>query len=154
MMEELWSLFRELASMKSENLFGAAHIHKVMLVDDSYTARVFIRTCFEMLGFGELEFVEARHGQDALEQLKKIRDVDLVVSDLNMPVMDGFELIRRIRTSPLLHDTRIIIISSASREDQDTELMKLGAAATLKKPISPERLMGALKTLKEDRESI
>lgn len=126
---------------------------KILIVDDSYTARVFIRTCFQMIGNDACEILECRNGKEALSLLRENRNVELVITDLNMPVMDGYEFIQRIRASPLLADVNILVVSSAGNTEKASELQALGAAATLQKPITPARLLLALEEIWRTKES-
>lgn len=64
---------------------------RIAIVDDSGTARMFIRRCLEIAGFHEAEIIEAENGRDALEAIR-LHPVDLLLTDLTMPVMDGLTL--------------------------------------------------------------
>ena len=118
---------------------------KIVLVDDSGTARMFIRRCLEIAGCQGAEFAEAGNGKEALTLLKAgAADFDFVVSDLNMPVLDGKGLLKWIKASPKLHAIPVVIISSSSNPALEKELKELGAYAVLSKPISPPQLIAEL----------
>ncbi|RPJ80850.1 MAG: response regulator [Deltaproteobacteria bacterium] len=124
---------------------------RIIIADDSGTARMFIKRCFEISGCQDVEFLEAGNGVEALEQLKKT-SVDLVVSDLHMPEMDGAELLKRIKSSPRFHETPVIIISSAANPKKVEELKALLALDVLSKPVSPASVSKAIKPLLKNSE--
>lgn len=108
----------------------------ILIADDSGTARMFIRQCLEISIEEETHFLEAANGQEALQLLKNA-GADLLVTDLNMPVLDGRELIRRVSASPKLHGTPIMVITSSGNEARKKELLDLGATVVLRKPVNP-----------------
>lgn len=116
---------------------------RVLIADDSATARFFCRRCLQAAGLIEAEFLEAADGAQALEILRAQRP-DLLITDLMMPVMDGVELLRRIQASPKLHGLPVIVVSSAGNAARERELRLLGAGAVLGKPVSPAALAAAL----------
>ena len=120
---------------------------KIVLVDDSYTARIFIKTCFQMIGLEKASFYECRNGKEAIDLIRDLRTVDLVVSDLNMPVMDGFELVQRILASPLLSNTSVLVISSVADSVKAQKIKEMGVNAILRKPVNPARLLLALEQI-------
>lgn len=124
---------------------------RIIIADDSGTARMFIKRCFEISGCQDVEFLEAGNGVEVLEQLKKT-SVDLVVSDLHMPEMDGTELLKRIKSSPRFHETPVIIISSAANPKKVEELKALLALDVLSKPISPASVSKAIQPLLKNSE--
>lgn len=115
---------------------------QIMIVDDSSTSRMFIKRCMEvvMTDQGELSFFEAGDGKEALGKLKA-NPVDLVLIDLNMPVMDGATLLRWLKGSPKLTYLPVIVITSVDNPAKRDELKELGAFEVLSKPISPGKLM-------------
>jgi len=124
---------------------------RIIIADDSGTARMFIKRCFEISGCQDVEFLEAENGLEAVELLKKAT-VDLVVSDLHMPEMDGTALLKKIKSSPRFHDIPVIIISSAANPKKVEELKSLMASAVLSKPVSPASVSQALEPLLKNLE--
>jgi len=124
---------------------------RIIIVDDSGTARMFIKRCFEISGCQDVEFLEAENGVEAIEKLKAT-PVDLVVSDLHMPEMDGVELLKKIKSSPRFYEIPVIIISSAANPKKVEELKSLLALAVLSKPVSPASVSEAIKPLLENSE--
>ena len=116
---------------------------KIIIVDDSDMARMFIQRCLEAIGFSEAEFFEAKNGQDALDQIDRT-PVDLIVTDLTMPVMDGESLLKTLKANPKYTDLPVLIISSAINPIREEELKQNGAFALLAKPFTPADLYQAL----------
>jgi len=109
---------------------------RIMIVDDSATVRKFVAASLTMQGF---TVVAACDGMDALEQLPS-GTLDLVITDLNMPNMDGFEFIRALRDNPLTRDVPVIILSSLGDRDSMAAGRELGVRSYLMKPFSLEKI--------------
>lgn len=116
---------------------------RIIIADDSTTARMFIKRCLQIIGLGDVEIIEAEHGKEALAAAKA-QPADLLLTDLNMPVMDGETLIKWVKASPKLGDLPIIVITSAGNPAKEAQLLELGAHRVLNKPVSPPVLMEAL----------
>lgn len=112
---------------------------RIAIVDDSGTARMFIRRCLEIAGFQGAEIIEAENGKDALEKIRNA-PVDLLLTDLTMPVMDGTTLLKWIKANPKLSALPVLVISSAGNPAKEIELKALGAMGVLDKPVSPMKL--------------
>jgi two-component system chemotaxis response regulator CheY len=120
----------------------------ILIIDDSNTARMVIRRCLEVAGFEGSRFIEATNGKEALALLKQ-EGADLVVTDLNMPVMDGETFLKWIKGSPKTHDIPVVMISSAGNPAKERQVLDLGACAVLGKPVSPEMLKRSIGDLVE-----
>lgn len=121
-------------------------MNRIVIADDSATARMFICRCLEIIGLGEATLVQAENGREALSMVKE-EETDLLLTDLNMPVMDGATLLKWVKSSPRLHDLPVLVITSAGNPAKEQELTSLGAFGVLNKPVSPAVLMDALKPL-------
>lgn len=119
---------------------------RIAIVDDSGTARMFIRRCLEIAGFREAEIIEAANGRDALEQIRQ-NPVDLLLTDLTMPVMDGLTLLKWIKGNPKLVELPVLVVTSAGNPARERELLDLGALGVVNKPVSPARLNQMLQPL-------
>ncbi|MHC4870621.1 MAG: response regulator [Planctomycetota bacterium] len=119
---------------------------KIVIADDSSTARMFIRRCLEIAGLDSVEFSEVENGKEALEYLKEY-GADLLVTDLSMPVMGGVDLLKNIAASPKLNSTPVIVITSASNPAREKELLGLGAIAVLSKPVSPPDILDVVENI-------
>jgi two-component system chemotaxis response regulator CheY len=115
-------------------------MRRVLLVEDSASMRAFVRTALTSTpALGELEIAEAQSGFDALRLLPR-GAWDLVITDINMPDINGLELISFIRKSDAHKNTPILIISTASSERDRERGMTLGASDYLVKPFTAELL--------------
>lgn len=126
-------------------------IENIIIADDSATARMIVKRCLEIAGFCEATFVEAKDGAEALS-LAKENPVDLLITDLNMPNMDGFALLKRVKASPRLNTLPVLVISSASNEAVGKELMDCGAFAVVKKPVTPASVSEALQNINDENQ--
>ncbi len=116
----------------------------IMIVEDSATTRSMIRAVLEE--FDEVETVEAASGFEAIKLLPS-QEVDLVVTDINMPDINGLELINFMRKDERWLNTPIIIISTERSEEDKRRGVALGANAYITKPFDPEDLQGLVKEL-------
>ncbi len=108
----------------------------ILAVDDSATVRKFVAISLEMQGF---KVVSACDGMDALDRISK-EPVQLVITDLNMPNMDGMELVASLRENPDYQELPIIILSSLNEEVNKQRLRELGVSSYLQKPFNIERI--------------
>jgi two-component system, chemotaxis family, chemotaxis protein CheY len=116
-------------------------MRRVLLVEDSASMRAFVRAALTSSAeLGELEVAEAQSGFDALRLLPR-GAWDLVITDINMPDINGLEVISFIRKSEQHRTTPILIISTASSERDRERGMKLGANGYLVKPFTAEALV-------------
>jgi two-component system chemotaxis response regulator CheY len=124
---------------------------KILIVEDSASMRSFVRSVLESATeqIGGVEVIEASSGFDALRLLPRDR-YDLVITDINMPDINGLELVQFIRKSEP-HKTTPILLISTSERDRDRGL-SLGANGYLAKPFTPEVLLvEALRQLRRER---
>jgi two-component system, chemotaxis family, chemotaxis protein CheY len=117
--------------------------YRVLVVDDSPAMRGFIKRVLDLSGFEVSEVLEAGNGLDALAILED-RPVDIVLTDINMPRMNGEELIRQLGEDEDLRDIPVLVISGDSSEARVNRMLEIGARGCLAKPFSPERLRAEL----------
>ncbi|HTH13825.1 MAG TPA: response regulator [Spirochaetia bacterium] len=115
----------------------------ILIVDDSETSRMIIRKCFTMTGDEDATFLEAQDGIHALSALGS-QAIDLVVTDLNMPRMDGITLLRKLRKGERTQDLPVVVISSMGNDHLDQELKDLRVTAIIRKPLTPVKVREAL----------
>ena len=108
----------------------------ILVVDDSATVRKFVATSLNLKGF---RVITAADGMEALEKMP-LESVDLVITDLNMPDMDGFEFIKTLQETPEYKHIPIIILSSMTDEHDKERGYQLGAFSYLEKPFSIEKI--------------
>jgi two-component system chemotaxis response regulator CheY len=114
-----------------------AALLQVLIVDDQRSMRALVRS--SLLEFGFDSMAEAEDGLDALSQLK-IRPADLIISDLNMPVMDGLGLLKAVRESVTLKDTAFIMLTTRGDSDLVRQAVALRVNNYLMKPFSVDGL--------------
>lgn len=115
-----------------------------LIVDDSRAARAMIRRMLESIGF---TVSEAGDGAEALEQFRSGLLVDLLLVDWNMPVMDGLELVRRVRRDLRDADTPMVMVTSESDPRKIARALMAGADEYLVKPIDTDMLRDKLALL-------
>ncbi len=113
----------------------------VLVVDDSTSMRQMVAFTLKSAGFS---VVEGANGQEGLQKLDGHK-VDLVISDLNMPVMNGIEMIRQIRTRPQYKFTPILMLTTESQDTKKTEGKAAGATGWIVKPFNPDQLLTVIK---------
>ena len=127
--------------LKLGDLQGA----KILVVDDNRTNR---RILEEMLKNWRMEPIISESAQEALRALDQARNagkvVDLILSDVNMPEMDGFELVEKVNSSPLHSGTKTILLTSAARSGDAQRCRDLGVVSHLMKPVKQSALLDAI----------
>ncbi|MDH5766414.1 MAG: response regulator [Gammaproteobacteria bacterium] len=113
----------------------------ILAVDDSSSMRQMVTFTLKGAGF---DVVEAVDGQDALDKAKS-RPFDLVVTDVNMPVMDGITLIRNLRQEANYKFTPLLMLTTESAADKKAEGKEAGATGWIVKPFNPEQLINTIK---------
>lgn len=108
----------------------------ILAVDDIEINLLMIRHMLDSLG--DVDFMEARNGREALDILEKRHDVDVVLLDLEMPVMNGFETLERIKSSDAFRDIPVIVITAEASEV--TRTLSMGANDFVAKPYNPEEV--------------
>jgi len=117
-------------------------VPRVLVVDDSRTARAFAAAALESAS--DIEVSEAGSGVEALKLLPQGR-YDLVITDINMPDINGLELIRFARSHEHYRDTPLIIITTDAADADRERAMALGATEYLVKPFTAEALLAAVR---------
>ena len=114
----------------------------ILVVDDSETVRQVLQLTLSNAGF---DVVEAVDGVDAMEKLTATPDVDMVITDLNMPNIDGLELIKKIRSVGNYRFTPIVMLTTESSEEKKQAGRDAGASGWIVKPFKPEQLLKVVK---------
>lgn len=118
----------------------------VLIVDDSPVMRAFIRRVMCLAGFGEARYLEAGNGEEGLASLGA-NPVDVVLTDINMPQMDGEDFLREMRRSPAFGGVPALVISTDSTHERVDRMLALGAQGYISKPFSPEALREELERI-------
>jgi len=124
---------------------------KVLVVDDFPTMRRIVKNLLKQLGFENVD--EAENGEDALRKLKS-GDYGLVVSDWNMPVMEGIELLKRVRSDPQLKDIPFLMVTAEAEKEKVIEAIKAGVDNYIVKPFTGEVLKEKLEKIAQKKPSL
>ena len=116
----------------------------ILIVEDSSTTRALIRAVIDELG--DFETVEASTGFEALKMLPQ-EEYDLIITDINMPDINGLELINFVRTNDRYRNIPIIIVSTERSEEDKKRGIALGATAYVTKPFQSLELQDAIKKI-------
>lgn len=118
-----------------------------LIVDDSKLIRKVVRANLEDLEISHEDVYEANDGKEAIQLLAELKRVDLIITDLQMPNMDGVEFIKRIRKVPYFRKTRIIAVSSQLSDKMIETLGRLRVRDFIKKPFDLDKFMYNLKPI-------
>lgn len=116
-------------------------MRKVLIVDDSVSMRQMVSFTLRQGGF---DVIEAVHGQDALDKLQN-GSVDLIITDLNMPVMDGISLIQNVRKQPAMKGKPILMLTTEGLATKKEQGKAAGATGWVVKPFDPDKLLLTIK---------
>jgi len=114
---------------------------RIMTIDDSPSLRQMVALTLETAGY---EVIEATDGGDAIAKLGG-REFHLFLTDLNMPVMDGIELTRRLRGMPAYQFVPIVLLTTESQSEKKMQGKAAGATGWIVKPFQPENLLATIK---------
>ncbi len=115
----------------------------ILVVDDSASFRTVVKLALQKAGY---TVVEAGDGQDALGKLNGAK-VNLIVCDVNMPIMDGLAFLKQVKTMAAYKFTPVIMLTTESQESKKAEGRAAGAKAWITKPFQPSQLVDAVNRL-------
>lgn len=115
----------------------------IMIVDDSASLRQVVGIALRSAGY---DVIEGCDGKDALAKLTG-RKVNLIISDVNMPNMDGISFVRALKQMPSYKFTPVIMLTTESQESKKQQGQAAGAKAWVVKPFKPEQMLGAVQKL-------
>jgi two-component system chemotaxis response regulator CheY len=115
-----------------------------LIVDDSTSMRQLVVQTLRSVGFTA---TEAADGKEALDKIKTVSAIDLVVTDLNMPVMDGLTLVQKLRALGAFKYTPILMLTTETRADYKTKAKEAGATGWLVKPFDPKQLIAVVQRI-------
>ncbi|UGQ45171.1 response regulator [Massilia endophytica] len=115
----------------------------IMVVDDSLSIRQVVGIALKQAGY---DVIEGTDGADALAKLKG-QKINLVISDVNMPNMDGITFVRELKQLPAYKFTPVIMLTTESQEEKKQQGQAAGAKAWMVKPFKPEQLLNAVQKL-------
>jgi two-component system chemotaxis response regulator CheY len=111
----------------------------ILIVDDSASMRKVLRKSIVMCHIGEVNFYEAENGEEALKVLKD-EWVDLVFTDINMPIMDGFELVSKLNEDEVHQNTPIVVVTSDTTAENAEAAKRYKIKHIMYKPFRPEAI--------------
>ena len=118
----------------------------VLIVDDSAAIRKILQRMLGQAGFSLGKVLEAGDGVEALEKMKD-QSVNLVLSDINMPNMDGIQLLSELKANPEYRHVPVIMITTEGGESKVMEAVQLGAAGYVRKPFTADQIKEKLSGL-------
>jgi two-component system chemotaxis response regulator CheY len=116
---------------------------RILVVDDGITMRLFFRDVLEAAGF---EVEEAANGVEGIERAL-LGTFDLLLVDVNMPKMDGYEMVRQVRDDPALRAIPVVTISTEAKDSDMVRAYQAGSNCYLVKPVKPAELAGTVRLL-------
>ncbi len=131
-------MVRSRAPIGKEGGVGMSEI-RALIVDDSSVMRKIVERALRQAGLDTLVVHEAGSGAEGLEVLK-CKSVDLILSDINMPTMDGLEFLRQIRAQNLAQDVPVVMITTESSEEHVKQAIQAGARGYIRKPFTAEQV--------------
>ena len=120
--------------------------YSILIVDDSLPMRSVIKRTLKAAGYGNSELLEAANGEEALALMKKSW-IDIVLTDYNMPVMNGLEFIKALKADDLSKEIPVVVISTEGNESKIKEFMDCGAAGYISKPFTAEAIRDLIVTI-------
>lgn len=116
-----------------------------LIVDDSPTMRRILVNTLKRLGYNDIE--EAENGSNAMDKLKTTPGVNFIITDWNMPVMDGMEFVKSVRGSSEFSSIPILMVTTRSVKDDIIEAMKAGVNNYIVKPFTPDTLKSKIENV-------
>jgi len=123
----------------------------VLIVDDSSSMRAIIKKIIKVSGFGVGEFLAATDGKEALKVLEK-KWVDIVLADINMPNMNGMELMAEMNKNELMRSIPVVMVTTEGSAKKMQAAMNLGASGYVKKPFLPEDIKRTLSSIMGEKD--
>ena len=111
----------------------------VLIVDDSSVMRKIVERALRQAGLDLVRVIEAGSGREGLAALDQER-VQLIVSDINMPNMNGLEFLRQVQSQSLARGARVVMITTESGEEHVREALAAGAQGYIRKPFTPDQV--------------
>ena len=124
----------------------------VLIIDDSSSMRAVIKKTLKVSGFNVGQFLMAGDGKEALKVLEG-EWVDIILTDINMPNMNGIELLTEVKKDEMLKSIPVVMVTTEGSDRVMQESMRLGAQGYVKKPFRPEEIKGILNSIMGEEES-
>jgi len=118
---------------------------RIITVDDSSTMRRIIKNTLKKIGYGD-NILEAENGKEALDVLST-KDIDIIITDWNMPIMDGLTFVKKIRSDSKYNDTPIIMVTTEAAKEDIITALQSGVNNYVVKPFTPDVLKDKIETV-------
>lgn len=118
----------------------------VLIVDDSAAIRKILHRVLLQTNLALGQVHEANDGREGLERMRN-ESVGLVLSDINMPNMDGLEFLREVKANPAWRNVPVMMVTTEGSQDKVMQALKLGASGYVKKPFTPDQISEKLSGL-------
>jgi two-component system, chemotaxis family, chemotaxis protein CheY len=112
---------------------------RILIVDDSSVMRKIVERALRQAGLDSLVVYEANNGVEGLDMLRS-KQVDMILSDINMPAMDGLEFLRQIQAQNLASGVPVLMITTESSEEHVKQAIQCGARGYIRKPFTAEQV--------------
>jgi two-component system chemotaxis response regulator CheY len=112
---------------------------QTLIVDDSSVMRKIVERALRQAGLDSMHVYEAGNGSEGLDVLRSSK-VDLILSDINMPMMDGLEFLKQIKDQNLAPGVPVVMITTESSEEHVKQAIAAGARGYIRKPFTPEQV--------------
>jgi two-component system chemotaxis response regulator CheY len=116
----------------------------ILIVDDSSSLRTVVKLALERAGYA---VIEAADGRDALARLETVPKVNLIVSDVNMPNMDGIAFVKAVKAHPRHRFAPVVMLTTEGQDEKKQQGRLAGAKAWITKPFNPPQLLDAVSKL-------
>ncbi|OFY84227.1 MAG: hypothetical protein A3F72_14470 [Bacteroidetes bacterium RIFCSPLOWO2_12_FULL_35_15] len=116
---------------------------RILIIDDSESIRELLGNALENAGYDVIKAIDGKDGVSKLEE----PNIFLIISDLNMPQMDGIEVIKHLRKHPVYQFTPIIVLTTESQEAKRMEAKEAGATGWMTKPFNTDKLITVIKKI-------
>lgn len=113
--------------------------YSILIVDDSLPMRSVIKRTLKAAGYGNSDMMEAPNGKEALNLMEGAW-IDLIMTDYNMPEMNGLEFIKAVKADEVSKEIPVVVISTEGNDEKIREFMDAGAAGYITKPFTPEAI--------------
>jgi len=131
------TLLQDAGSISDDPVKTGEIMKRILTIDDSKTMRDMLMITLADAGY---DVLQAADGEDGLSVLNR-EQIDLIITDINMPKIDGYEVIRRVRSNPVYDKLPILVLTTESEVDKRTIAKEAGATGWMVKPFDPERLI-------------
>lgn len=117
---------------------------QILIIDDSSTARGYYKLILKDLA---VEIVEAQNGMEALEKITQKQEIILCLVDINMPIMDGYTFVKKLRQDPKHQTTKVLMISTEAQDIDKQKAFEAGADEYFVKPIDKDEFLATIARL-------